>query len=236
MGKYFDALNEDVRFIEGLKSCMNCGICTAICPAASFYNYDPRVVVNIVQSRDEEKIEELLKSETIWYCGQCLSCKTRCPRGNTPGYIIMALRTLSQKTGLFIYSEKGRQQLAIKRITGESILNIGYCVYPDLVKPEWHPEQGPAWEWVYKHREKIMSKFGANYKGKGPGALRKIDDKDLDELKEIFKVTGNLELFETIEEHSYVKAREMNLAIDETLDNEYIYHISNYNGNNHSKE
>ena len=41
MGKYFDMLMEDVRFREGLNACMNCGVCTGVCPAAEFYNYDP---------------------------------------------------------------------------------------------------------------------------------------------------------------------------------------------------
>ena len=97
---------------EGLHSCMNCGVCTGVCPAAEFYNYDPRQIVNIVQTRDDDAIEELLKSDTIWYCGECMSCRPRCPRGNTPGYVIQALRTLSQKLGFFVESEKGRQQLA----------------------------------------------------------------------------------------------------------------------------
>ena len=50
-------LLEDVRLEEGLKACMNCGVCTAVCPAAEFYNYDPRQIVAIVQSRDDEQIE-----------------------------------------------------------------------------------------------------------------------------------------------------------------------------------
>jgi ferredoxin len=51
MGKYFDMLMEDVRMREGLHSCMNCGVCTGVCPAAEFYNYDPRQIVNIVQTK-----------------------------------------------------------------------------------------------------------------------------------------------------------------------------------------
>ena len=50
MGKYFDMLMEDVRMKEGLHSCMNCGVCTGVCPAAEFYNYDPRQIVSIVQT------------------------------------------------------------------------------------------------------------------------------------------------------------------------------------------
>ena len=69
MGKYFDMLMEDVRMKEGLTACMNCGICTGVCPAAEFYNYDPRQIVNMVQTKDDDAIEKLLKSDTIWYCG-----------------------------------------------------------------------------------------------------------------------------------------------------------------------
>ena len=106
MGKLYEKLMQDVRFFEGLKACINCGTCTAICPAAEFYIYDPRVITTTVQSQDDEKILELMSSDTIWYCGECMSCKTRCPRGNVPGLIIIALRSLSQDMGLFIKSEK----------------------------------------------------------------------------------------------------------------------------------
>ena len=92
MALLYDRIAQDVRFVEGLKACLNCGTCTAICPAAEFYNYDPRIIADTVQSKDDNLIEALLRSETIWYCGECMSCKTRCPRGNTPGLIIIALR------------------------------------------------------------------------------------------------------------------------------------------------
>ena len=42
MGKLYDKLTEDYRIKEGLKACINCGTCTAICPAAEFYKYEPR--------------------------------------------------------------------------------------------------------------------------------------------------------------------------------------------------
>jgi len=153
-----DSLKKDIHYIESLNSCMNCGVCTAICPSAEFYNYDPRIIADTVQRQDEESIEGLLKSDTIWYCGECMSCKTRCPRCNTPGGIIMALRRLSQEKGWFTESEKGRQQFALKRILGNNILNYGYCVTPDIVKPEMHPEQGPVWEWIYEHRDEVYER------------------------------------------------------------------------------
>ena len=102
MGKYFDMLMEDVRMKEGLQSCMNCGVCTGVCPAAEFYNYDPRQIVNTVQTRDDDALEELLKSDTPWYFGECMSIRTRCPRCNTTGEDVQAVRPLSQEQGFVV--------------------------------------------------------------------------------------------------------------------------------------
>jgi heterodisulfide reductase subunit C len=192
-------LRKDIRFIEGLKACMNCGTCTAVCPAAQFYDYDPRQIVNIVQKGDELEIENLLKSNTIWYCGECFSCKTRCPRGNTPGYVIQALRNLAQQNGFFTFSEHGRQQLKVKRIVGDNILKYGYCVYVDEINTNEHPEQGPIWDWYRKNTKSVLQKIGANYKGKGAGTLREISKDDLNELHKIFEETGAIKRFEIIE-------------------------------------
>jgi heterodisulfide reductase subunit C1 len=236
MGNLYQKLSEDVRFIEGLKACMNCGTCTAICPAAEFYNYQPRQITEILQSRDDLKIEALLMSETIWYCGECMSCVTRCPRGNAPGLLITVLRAVSQDMGYFTESEKGRQQLAIKRTVGEWILKYGYCLYPSEILPEMHPEQGPIWEWEHKNLEEVMHRLGANYKRSGPGILRKIPDEDLDEIKRIFNETGATERFRKIEDFSRIKAEEMDLNLDEGLDNDYIRFIYSASMKDHTKE
>ena len=234
MGQLYDKLSKDVRFIEGLKSCINCGTCTAICPAAEFYNYQPRRIVDILQTKDDEQIEALMKSDTIWYCGECMSCVTRCPRGNAPGLLITVLRSVSQELGYFTESEKGRQQLALKRTIGKWILEYGYCIFPSEIAPGDHPEQGPVWEWEFENIKEVMERLGANYKQTGPGILRKIPDEALEEIRKIFEVTGGLERFEQIEEFSKKKADEMGLKIDETNNNEYFRHIYTTNSNKHS--
>jgi heterodisulfide reductase subunit C len=225
MGYLFDKLKEDIRFIEGLKACMNCGTCTAICPAAEFYDYQPRKIVEILQTRDESQIEALLKSETIWYCGECMSCVTRCPRGNAPGLLITVLRSLSQELGYFTESEKGRQQLAVKRTVGDWILQYGYCLFPPEIRPDMHPEQGPLWEWEVAHIEQVMDRLGANYRKTGPGILRKVPDEDLAEIKKIFDVTGGTERFRKIEEYSKEKAKEMGMELDDGKDSPYFRHV-----------
>jgi len=226
MGKYFDMLLEDIRVREGLKSCMNCGVCTGVCPAAEFYDYDPRQIVNTVLTRDDEQIERLLRSETIWYCGECLSCRPRCPRGNTPAYVIQGLRTLSQRLGFFVESEKGRQQLAIKRLIGDNILKTGYCLVPRNIKPELHPEQGAVWEWITRNDEEVYGRFTPVYGAEGEGALRRIDEESMQELHRIFDVSGGREFYDTIERHSERKAREMGF---DGADDDYM--MQNYTTN-----
>jgi heterodisulfide reductase subunit C1 len=236
MGKLYDTLSQDVRFVEGLKSCMNCGTCTAICPAAEFYNYQPRRIADILQTKDDAAIEELLKSDTIWYCGECMSCVTRCPRGNAPGLLITVLRSASQELGYFVESEKGRQQLALKRTVGKWILEYGYCLYPSEIGPDNHPEQGPVWEWEHEHISEVMERLGANYRQTGPGILRKIPEEALDEIKRIFDVTGGTDRFEKIEKYSQKKAEEMGLRLDDNPDNEYFRHIYTTDSGKHIKD
>ena len=194
MGNLLEYLRQDVRFEESLKACMNCGMCTAVCPAAEFYDYDQRRICDAVQRGYENEIERLLRKDTIWYCGQCMSCKTRCPRGNVPGELITVLRKASQELGYYKDSEKGRQQTQLMNTIGRNILEIGYCVHPDRVDPGYHPEQGPVWEWYREHIEDIAPKLGANYHGQGAGALRNIPEEDLNEVRRIFEVTGGMEL------------------------------------------
>ncbi len=236
MENYYNMLMQDIRFEEGLNACMNCGVCTAICPAAEFYNYDPRQIVDKVQSGDNAEIEALLKSETIWYCGECMSCKTRCPRGNAPGLVIMALRGLSQDLGFFVESEKGRQQLAIKRTVGEWILNYGYCLYLEGVGTDLHPEQGPVWDWIQENWGDLFKRLGANYKGDGPGILRKIPDEALSEIRKIFDETGGTKRFEKIEKYSKRKAGELNLSLDNGIDNDYFRYIYKSDNGSHTRK
>ena len=231
MGKYFDLLSKDIRLVEGLKACMNCGVCTAVCPAAEFYNYDPRRIVDQVQTRDDATIEALLKSETIWYCGQCMSCKPRCPRGNTPGAVVQALRALSQQLGFFAESEKGRQQLALKRVLGGNILNAGYCIYPKAVDPDLHPEQGPVWRWIFDNDTDVYGRFTDNYRKAGPGPVRMIDQSNLDELKSIFEATGAMEFFDQIEAGSKIAAQKMGMDADSP---DYFMEIYTANNGEHT--
>jgi heterodisulfide reductase subunit C len=223
MPALYEQLEKDVRFREGMKACVNCGGCTAISPAAEVSDYDPRMVVNTVQLRDETEIEKLLKSDTIWRCGECLSCKTRCPRGNVPGYIVQALRALSIETGLFMESEQGRKQLAVKRTVGDHILKYGYCVYIDEVDNDMYPEQGPVWNWLRENRDSMLERLGTSYKKDQSGTLRNTSEESLIDLKKIFDETGGTTRFEKIEKYSSEKAKELKIDFKEGKDDYFKF-------------
>ncbi len=232
---YLAKLRQDVRFIEGLKACNGCGVCTAICPAAALHSYDPRQITDIVQQGKQSDIELLLKSDTIWFCGECLSCKTRCPRGNTPGYIIQALRALSIETGLFIHSMQGQKQLAIKRMVGEHILKYGYSVFIDEIDTDQFPEQGPVWDWFKANKIDVLQRLHTSYNQQQPGSLRQMAPDDLDDLKRIFDETGATLRFKKIEHYASVHAAQLNLNFDEGKDAyfDYLYHNNQPNPSPH---
>lgn len=221
MGKLYDLLIQDYRIKEGLIACINCGTCTAVCPAAEFYKYNPKNIVDIVQNKDEEEIEALLKSDTIWYCGECMSCVSRCPRKNAPALVVMALRTLSVKLGYFTYSEKGRQQYPLMKILCNNILDYGYCIHPKTFSMEDHPEYGTVGEWILENKDDVYERVGANYDKEGGGALRKISQNSLDDLKAIFEITGATEQMKWIEENSLSKAKEFGCSDDEYFSKTY---------------
>jgi len=158
--------------------------------------------MNLVSEGDDETLIRIMSEDTIWYCGQCMSCKPRCPRGNIPGVVIQILRMISQKNGYFIHSAMGRQQLAVKRSIGHNILETGYCIHPTRVNPDLHPEQGPVWEWMSDNAPEVYGRFDKNYDASGPGLLRRISPESLEELDRIFEVTGCKNLWETLETES----------------------------------
>jgi len=72
-----------------LRSCIQCGTCSATCPTAYAMDYPPRQVWRRVQLglRDE-----VLNSRTFWLCTTCKACQVRCPRGIDLMDVMIALK------------------------------------------------------------------------------------------------------------------------------------------------
>lgn len=79
------AAKRDPAFVDQLVSeghllrrCIQCGTCTASCPAAPAMDLSPRRMWRMVQLGLSH---EVLQSKTIWLCSLCYQCQVRCPRG-----------------------------------------------------------------------------------------------------------------------------------------------------------
>ena len=48
MQEIFEDIKSDLRYEHELNGCLNCGICTATCPSAHFYDYSPREIVQLL--------------------------------------------------------------------------------------------------------------------------------------------------------------------------------------------
>ena len=157
--------------------------------------------MNTVQTEDDDLLEDLPKSDKIWYCGQCFSCKTRCPRGNSAASVILALRRLSVKKGYFAESEKGRQQLIAKRIFGQNMLDRGYTLLAKNITPEHFPELGENWEYYYEHMAVMREWWGVPMDlENSPGSHRQIPEADMQELRAIYEKTGAIALMDAVEQ------------------------------------
>ncbi len=62
---------------ETLISCLQCGACGGSCPSGSDMEATPRRLFAMVMADMED---EVLRSNTPWYCVSCYYCTARCPQ------------------------------------------------------------------------------------------------------------------------------------------------------------
>ncbi len=85
--------SELIKEISGVNplKCMKCGKCSASCPSFNEMDIKPHQFVSYVQNED---IEALTQSKSLWKCLSCFACVERCPRGVKPGKLIDAARQI----------------------------------------------------------------------------------------------------------------------------------------------
>jgi heterodisulfide reductase subunit C len=59
-----------------ISTCIQCGICSGTCPVADYMDHTPRRLIGMIQS---DLRDEVLESNTFWYCASCYHCSVRCP-------------------------------------------------------------------------------------------------------------------------------------------------------------
>lgn len=88
----------DTSIAEKIKSCIQCGSCSASCPTAYAMDYTPRQIIAALQAG---RLERVLKSNTPWLCASCYYCTVRCPSGIEITDLMYALKRLAIKRGIY---------------------------------------------------------------------------------------------------------------------------------------
>ncbi len=85
-----------------LRTCIQCGTCTASCPSAEHMDITPRQMWRMVNLGLED---EVLHSKTMWLCTICYQCHARCPRGIPLTETIARLKQLAIRKRIEKYKE-----------------------------------------------------------------------------------------------------------------------------------
>ena len=128
----------DPRHPEFVLGCLNCGECTTGCPAARFYDFSPREMLQIAQNGDPTTLWDALQ-EKIWACCQCYTCNMRCRFGNDIAGIISVMRELSVRHGV----ESTRRTLAPFGRSLTLLMTVGTQVASDMIQPDFFRDWGP---------------------------------------------------------------------------------------------
>ena len=135
----FGDIKSHALYDHELYGCLNCGICTATCPAAHYYDFSPREIVQLLITENLEGIYDAMQ-EKIWACAQCYTCAARCPFHNSPGGLIMLMRESAIKHGMQSAKDvlKPFTRVLMKLIT------TGNQLAPNMITPDAFADWGPG--------------------------------------------------------------------------------------------
>ncbi len=156
----------------GILKCIQCGMCTSVCPAARHTDYDPREIVKRVLDKDET----LITDDIIWNCFYCYTCHSVCPVNNSACEINQILRQKSIESG------KGKPKVAPFSAYGDSFLEFGVGAIPNDFFDDLSKDYGKKWLELKVNLEDIREELGL-----GPMLL---PEKDVDDINKILEKTG----------------------------------------------
>ncbi len=85
--------------------CYQCGACVGDCPSTRYVpEFNPReIMLKVLYGFAEELVGP---ASPVWYCTNCYNCYERCPQNVKPVEIIIAIKNLMARRG--IYPEKAQ--------------------------------------------------------------------------------------------------------------------------------
>jgi heterodisulfide reductase subunit C len=81
-----------------LQDCIQCGTCGGSCPSGADMDHTPRALFAMI---DAGMKDQVLRSNTPWYCVSCYFCMVRCPQEVHITDIMYTLKRMAIKEGLY---------------------------------------------------------------------------------------------------------------------------------------
>ncbi len=156
----------------GILKCIQCGMCTSVCPAARHTDYDPREIVKRVLDKDET----LITDDIIWNCFYCYTCQSVCPVSNSPSVINQILRQRAIDDG------KGKPKVAPFSAYGESFIEFGLGAIPSNFFDDLIKDFGKEWLELKINLEDIREDLNL-------GSMF-LPEKDVKDINNILEKTG----------------------------------------------
>ncbi len=85
-----------------LMNCIQCGTCGGTCPSSLDMEHTPRELFAMIAAG---KRDDVLRSNTFWYCVSCYHCVVRCPREVKITDIMYTLKRMAIREGFYRETE-----------------------------------------------------------------------------------------------------------------------------------
>lgn len=155
----------------GLLRCVQCGLCTSMCPASRHSEYDAREIIKRVLDNDESIIED----EIIWNCFYCYTCHSVCPVGNSVCEVNQILRQMA------IEKDVGKKQIESFMSFADSFLEEGLGIIPKEYQGQLKIDYGKHWENLQENLQDVRKELGLDSMFLLPEAKESVD-KTLDAI------------------------------------------------------
>lgn len=84
-----------------LDMCIQCGTCGGSCPSGADMDHTPRQLFAMIRA---DMAEDVLASNTPWFCVSCYYCMVRCPQEIHITDIMYTLKAMAVEAGLYTES------------------------------------------------------------------------------------------------------------------------------------
>lgn len=161
---------------SSVRSCFQCGKCSAGCPMRSFMEHPPNRIVRLLQLGQYERV---LAGRSIWYCASCETCSTRCPNKVDLAAIMDALRKCS-------WDARGTSK--------ESLVQLANKLFLENIRTYGRQYEMRLAAAFNLHSGKLLKDFmlGPKLLSKGKLKMFHQKNKNLSDIEKIFSRIENL--------------------------------------------